>query len=223
MEVSQPANPETRTPDPGQLAATRVVAILRARDTTHVAGVVDALVSAGVTCLELTLTTRGVFDSLSALTREYASAAAIGAGTVRTTEDATNAAAAGATFLVSPTLSPDVANFCVRTRMPFYPGALSPTEILTAWENGASCVKVFPASAGGLSYIRQVRAPFPDIALMPTGGVTITEAPQYLQAGADYVAMGSPLIQDALEGGDLSALSSRAKFLLAEIRDVCDQ
>lgn len=124
---------------------------------------------------------------------------------------------------MSPTLSPAVADFGVRTRIPFYPGALSPTEIVSAWENGASCVKAFPASVGGLSYIRQVRAPLPDIALMPTGGVTIAEAPQYLRAGADYVAMGSPLIQDVLEGGDLSALSSRAKLLLAEIRDVCGQ
>jgi 2-dehydro-3-deoxyphosphogluconate aldolase / (4S)-4-hydroxy-2-oxoglutarate aldolase len=223
MELSQPAIPEARTLDPGQLAATKVVAILRARDTSRVAGVVDALVSAGVTCLELTLTTRGALDSLSALTREYASVAAIGAGTVRTPEDATRAVAAGATFLVSPTLSPAVADFAVRTRIPFYPGALSPTEIVSAWDNGASCVKVFPASLGGLSYIRQLRGPLPDIALMPTGGVTIAEAPHYLRAGAAYVAMGSPLIQDALEGGVLSALSSRAKLLLTEIRDVCGQ
>lgn len=223
MEVSQPAIPETRTPDPGQLAATKVVAILRARDTARVADVVDVLVNAGVTCLELTLTTRGALDSLSLLTREYASAAAIGAGTVRTDDDAAKAVAAGAAFLVSPTLSPAVARFAVRTRIPFYPGALSPTEIVSAWDNGASCVKVFPAAVGGLSYIRQLCAPLPDIALMPTGGVTIADAPQYLRAGADYVAMGSPLIQDALEDGDLSALSSRAKLLLTKIRDVCGQ
>jgi 2-dehydro-3-deoxyphosphogluconate aldolase/(4S)-4-hydroxy-2-oxoglutarate aldolase len=200
-----------------------VVAILRAGDTTHVNGVVDTLVSAGITCLELTLTTRGVLDHLAALTREYAAAAAIGAGTVRTPEDASEAVAAGAAFLVSPTLSPAVADFCARTRIPFYPGAFSPTEIASAWEDGASCVKVFPASVGGVSYIRQLRGPLPEIALMPTGGVTIAEAPRYLQAGAAHVAMGGPLIQDALEGGDLSALSNRAKLLLTEIRDVCGQ
>lgn len=221
MEVSQSATSPTRPPDPDQLAATKVIAILRAPDTAHVPGVVEALISAGVTCLELTLTTSGALDSLAALTREYGSAAAIGAGTVLTEEDASSAVAAGAAFLVSPTLAPDVAAFAVRTQTAFYPGALSPTEIVRAWNDGASCVKVFPASLGGLSYIRDLRGPLPEIALMPTGGVTIEAAPQFLRAGATYVAMGSPLIQDALEGGDRAALSRRAKLLLDEVRDAC--
>jgi 2-dehydro-3-deoxyphosphogluconate aldolase/(4S)-4-hydroxy-2-oxoglutarate aldolase len=223
MEVSHPVTLPTRVPDPGQLAATKVVAILRARNTEHVAGVVDTLVSSGVTCLELTLTTRGALDCLAVLTREYAAVAAIGAGTVRTSDEAATAIAAGAAFLVSPTLSPDVAEFAVRTQIPFYPGALSPSEIVSAWDNGASCVKVFPASVGGPAYIRDLRGPLPEIALMPTGGVTVAAAPQYLHAGAAYVAMGSPLIQDALDGGDRSALSGRAKLLLREIKDVGGQ
>jgi 2-dehydro-3-deoxyphosphogluconate aldolase/(4S)-4-hydroxy-2-oxoglutarate aldolase len=209
----------SRTPDPSQLAATKVVAILRSGDTSHVARVVGALVTAGVTCLELTLTTPHALECLAAITQDYGAAAAIGAGTVRTRQDATAALTAGAAFLVAPTLATEVAEIAAGARVPFYPGALTPTEIAAAWDGGASCVKVFPAMVGGPAYIRQIRAPLPDIALMPTGGVTIAEAPEYLQAGAAYVGMGSPLIQDALEGGDIGALRDRAQRLLAGIQD----
>ena len=124
---------------------------------------------------------------------------------------------AGAQACVSPALAPEVIEACREAGVPAIPGAMTPTEIETAWRLGAEMVKVFPASVGGPDYVRAIRAPLPDIPLVPTGGVGIGDAAQYLAAGAVAVGIGSPLLGDACAGGDLDALRERISLLCKEI------
>ncbi|MGW0391255.1 bifunctional 4-hydroxy-2-oxoglutarate aldolase/2-dehydro-3-deoxy-phosphogluconate aldolase [Streptomyces sp. NPDC003042] len=201
------------------LDAVPVIAILRATAADRFAEVADTLRAEGIRAVEFTLTTPGVLDAL----REYADAApaglALGAGTVTTPADAQRAVEAGAGYLITPATGLDVIAEARRLGVPVLPGALTPTEILTAWRAGAAMVKLFPASVGGPSYLRAIRAPLPGIPLVPTGGIDLDAAPAYLAAGAAALGMGGPLIGDACEsGGDLGALRERAARLLDGIR-----
>ncbi|MDV5149663.1 bifunctional 4-hydroxy-2-oxoglutarate aldolase/2-dehydro-3-deoxy-phosphogluconate aldolase [Streptomyces sp. SBC-4] len=200
------------------LAAAPVIAILRSTSATRFAEVTDTLRASGVRAAEFTLTTPGVLDAL----REYAADAppglALGAGTVTTPAEAHAAVEAGATYLITPTTSTEVIAEAVRLDVPVLPGAYTPTEILTAWRAGATMVKLFPAATGGPEYLRAVRAPLPDIPLVPTGGIGAADAPAYLAAGAAALGVGSPLVGDACEGGSLAALAERAAAFLDGIR-----
>jgi 2-dehydro-3-deoxyphosphogluconate aldolase/(4S)-4-hydroxy-2-oxoglutarate aldolase len=120
---------------------------------------------------------------------------------------------------VAPSVVPDVVALANSEGIPCLPGALTPSEIVAAWSSGAAAVKLFPASLGGVRYLRDVRAPLPDIALIPTGGVGIDDVAAYLRAGAVAVGLGSPLFHDALDGGDLGALAHRARELLDAVRE----
>ncbi|WP_411109257.1 bifunctional 4-hydroxy-2-oxoglutarate aldolase/2-dehydro-3-deoxy-phosphogluconate aldolase [Streptomyces sp. c-19] len=200
------------------LAAAPVIAILRATSATRLAEVTDTLLASGVRAAEFTLTTPGVLDAL----REYAADAppglALGAGTVTTPAEAQAAVEAGATYLITPTTSVEVIKEAVRLGVPVLPGAYTPTEILAAWRAGATMVKLFPAATGGPEYLRAVRAPLPDVPLVPTGGIGAADAPAYLAAGATALGIGSPLVGDACEGGSLAALADRAAAFLEGIR-----
>ena len=210
-----PARPQL----PAQLTATGVVAIARASSANRVVAAVETLVDAGVTCLELTMTMPGAVDNIAVLVKLLGESACVGAGTVLTTRQAGECIDAGAKFIVAPSAVPEVVEFASAQGIPVLPGALTPSEILASWVAGAAAVKVFPASAVGPQYLRDVRAPLPDIPLIPTGGVTIEDVPHYLDAGAVAVGMGSPLFGDALrDDGDLSALATRAKRLLDAVR-----
>jgi 2-dehydro-3-deoxyphosphogluconate aldolase/(4S)-4-hydroxy-2-oxoglutarate aldolase len=198
------------------LAATRVVAILRAENADRAEAVVDVLVEAGVRSLELTLTTKGALEVVERLAARVPAGVEVGVGTVLTAQDVDRAVDAGATFVVSPSVEPEVIAAALRRRVASYPGAFTPTEIAAAWKAGASAVKLFPAGQLGPGYLKDVRAPLPDVPVVPTGGVDIESVGAWLAAGAVAVGMGGPLVGDALApDGDLRALAERAAAAIA--------
>jgi 2-dehydro-3-deoxyphosphogluconate aldolase/(4S)-4-hydroxy-2-oxoglutarate aldolase len=200
------------------LATTRVVAILRAENASRAEAVVDVLLANGIRSLELTLTTEGALDVVARLVARVPEGTDVGVGTVLSADAVDRAADAGARFVVSPSVDVAVIEAAARHGIASYPGALTPTEISTAWSAGATAVKLFPAGALGPSYLTAVRAPLPDVPLIPTGGIALEEAGTWLAAGAVAVGVGSPLIGDALAtGGDLDALAQRAQAVCAAV------
>ena len=184
-----------------------VIAILRADTATRFAEVTATLHEAGITAVEFTLNTPGALDAI----RECSGFAhPVGAGTVLTALDAARAVDAGAAYLITPTVCPEVIAEGRRMDVPVYCGAFTPTEIHSAWLAGATMVKIFPASVGGPAYVEAIRGPLPEIPLIPTGGVGLSDVRAYLDAGATALGMGSPLVGDACTGGDLDALRERA-------------
>jgi 2-dehydro-3-deoxyphosphogluconate aldolase/(4S)-4-hydroxy-2-oxoglutarate aldolase len=202
-----------------QLRDSGVVAILRAGRPDHLETVARELAGAGVTCLELTLTTPGALEALTRLRGSLEAGVALGLGSVIDAGQARAALDAGAEFLVSPGVCEDVAQAAGARGVACYPGAFTPTEILAAWRLGVPAVKLFPAGTGGPGYLRDVRGPLPDIALVPTGGVALEQIADYIAAGAAAVGLGGPLIGDALDGGSTSALRERARRALDAVRD----
>jgi 2-dehydro-3-deoxyphosphogluconate aldolase/(4S)-4-hydroxy-2-oxoglutarate aldolase len=182
------------------LIAGGVVAVLRAPDADEFAAIAGTLIGAGVTGIEVTLTSRGAVEAIARLTREWPEAV-IGAGTVLTADQAAASVDAGAKFLVSPVYDRDLPAQSV----PFYPGGLTPSEILVA-SRVAPLVKLFPASAVGPGYIKDLHGPLPDVRIMPTGGIALDDITAWLRAGASVVGLGGPLI-----GGGLSGLRDRAR------------
>ncbi|MET7686780.1 bifunctional 4-hydroxy-2-oxoglutarate aldolase/2-dehydro-3-deoxy-phosphogluconate aldolase [Streptomyces sp. NPDC005483] len=204
-----------------QLGRTRVMAILRSADASGLPAVARALASGGVTCLEITLTTAGALDALAAVRAELGPDVAVGAGTVITGDQARDALAAGAEFLVAPVVDTAVVRDAADRGIPCYPGAWTPSEVSQAWQSGAAAVKLFPAGTGGPAHLRQLRAPLPDIPLVAVGGVTIDQAREYLDAGACAVGIGSPLLRGADQNPTaqaLDALTTRARTLLGAVR-----
>lgn len=200
-----------RVPPSELLLAGRAVAVLRADHADRYRPVVDVLVDAGITSIELTLTTPGTTEVVRDLVRHYAGSAEIGVGTVVSRDAAIAVVDAGAAFLVTPTVQPDVIQVARSAGRAVFPGAYTPTEIEAGWNAGATAVKVFPASSLGPTYFRSVAGPFPDIPLMPSGGVGIDAIPDWLAAGALAVSLGGELLGDSLRGGDLDALANRAR------------
>ncbi|WP_067464113.1 bifunctional 4-hydroxy-2-oxoglutarate aldolase/2-dehydro-3-deoxy-phosphogluconate aldolase [Actinomadura macra] len=199
------------------LTATGVVAVVRGTRADRLADVLDTLASAGVRCLEITLNTPGALDGLRAARHRLPPEVELGAGTVRTAAEASAAVAAGATFLVAPDTSAEVAAAARDLGVAYYPGALTPGEVARAWDLGASAVKVFPAGTLGPRYLRALAEPFRDIPLLPTGGIGPDTAADYIAAGAIAVGSGGSLIGDALDGGPPAALADRAGRLLAAV------
>ena len=199
------------------LAAVPVVAILRAADAARFLEVGRVLYEGGVRAVEVTLTSSGALEAFGRLNDELPGDAVLGVGTVRSVTDAELAVEAGATYLVAPDFRPEVVAWAAGNGVPVVPGALTPTEVAAAWAAGATAVKVFPVSAvGGPAYVKAVRAPLPEVPLVPTGGVGIDDIGAYLAAGAVAVGIGSPLLGDAGEpGGDLRGLAGRARRAVA--------
>src|SRR3954471_18260274 len=174
------------------LATTRVVAILRARDAARAEAVVDVLLENGIRSLELTLTTTGALDVVERLAARVPAGTDLGMGTVLTADEVHRAVDAGARFVVSPSVVPAVIEAAAHHGIASYPGAMTPTEIHTAWSAGASAVKLFPAGTLGPGFLQAVRAPLPDIPLVPTGGIAVDSVGTWLDAGASAVGLGSP-------------------------------
>lgn len=198
------------------------MAILRARSTERFGEIARVLAGAGITCLEITLTSPGAVEAIRAARAELPDSVDVGAGTVVDAEQARAALDAGAGFVVSPHFEPDVLEVAHAAGVPSYPGAFTPTEILTAWRAGATVVKLFPGSAVGPSYITNMAGPFPDIDIMPTGGVSLANIGDWIRAGTCGVGLGGPLLGDAADGGDLDALADRARTALTAVRDARD-
>jgi len=203
-----------RPPITPQLRETGVVAILRAERPDHLEAVGHALAAAGITCLELTLTTPGTLQAVTRLRGGLDAGVALGVGSVLDADGAHAAVDAGAGFLVSPGVCAEVAVAARARGVPCFPGAFTPTEVLAAWGQGAAAVKLFPAATGGPRHLRDIRAPLPDIPLVPTGGVALDQIADYIAAGAAAVGLGGPLIGDALRGGPAAALRERARAAL---------
>lgn len=197
----------------------RIIAVLRADTADLYEAVADVLVDAGITAVELTLTTTGTVEALPHLVERFAGRAEIGLGTVLAADAAQHAVDGGAAFLVTPTVHPEVVEVGRRRGRPVIGGALTPTEIEATWAAGASAVKVFPASVVGPAYLRAVTGPLPGTALVPSGGIPIEDIPRWLAGGAAAVSLGGELIGDALRGGSLNQLSERAR----RCRDLADQ
>lgn len=190
-----------------------VIAILRAAGTDRFAEVAEVLLESGVRGIEVTLTTPGALTSLADLCTRLPPTAFLGVGTVRTPDQLRAAQDAGAAYALTPHVRPDLIESAVRLGLPIIPGALTPSEVVAAWEAGASAVKIFPVSAvGGASYLKALSGPLPEVPFLPSGGVVIDDIPAYLAAGAAGIGLGSPLIGDAGDpGGDLVGLAERAR------------
>ncbi|UNB54451.1 bifunctional 4-hydroxy-2-oxoglutarate aldolase/2-dehydro-3-deoxy-phosphogluconate aldolase [Mycolicibacterium sp. YH-1] len=199
------------------LAGVPVVAILRASSGERLPEVCKVLYASGVRVLEFTLTTDSALGALTRTRDLLPADAVLGVGSVRTNEQVAVCADAGAEFLVSPVNTPALVEEARRRQLPYLAGALSPSEIHSAWADGAAAVKLFPAGpVGGPAYLRAVRGPLPNIPLVPTGGIDIEEVGTYLMAGATAVGLGGALQGDAANpGGDLDALAERARRAVA--------
>lgn len=193
------------------LLSSPIIAILRASTNEHLVAVAEVLVSEGITTLEFPLTTPGVHEALTEARALLGDRAAVGAGTVLSAQDAAGAVAAGAQFIVSPAVCSEATREAVAQRIPAVPGAMTPTEVLSCVADGAFMVKLFPAVTLGPTFIKQIKAPLPSVKFVATGGVGLTEARDFLTAGASSVGVGSPLLGDALETGDLDSLRIRAR------------
>lgn len=212
-----PSVPE-RLPITPQLAESGVVAILRGSTDRHLEGVSRTLGEAGVSCLELTLTTPGAVEALKRVRAGLSGDVALGMGSVIDADQAAACLKAGADFLVSPGVCAEVAVYAAEHGVACYPGGWTPTELLEAWRLGAPAVKLFPAASGGARHLKDVRAPLPHIPLVPTGGVALDQIADYVAAGAVAVGLGGPLVGDALDGGSLSDLAERASAALGAVR-----
>lgn len=201
------------------LQANPVVAVLRARHAREYAPVIEALVSGGVRSIELTLSTDGVFDFLPPLKQQFGVDAEIGVGTVTSVDQARQALDGGADYLVTPAMVTDVVRAAVEAGVPVFPGGLTPTELLAGMHAGATAVKLFPASTVGPGYLGQLRGPFPAMRIIPSGGIGIDDAADWIAAGAIAVSLGGPLLRDAFSGGDLGALTERSRQLSALVAE----
>jgi 2-dehydro-3-deoxyphosphogluconate aldolase/(4S)-4-hydroxy-2-oxoglutarate aldolase len=168
--------------------------------------------------MEVTMTVPGAVGVIEKLAKDLPSGFQLGAGTILDPETARQVILAGATYLVSPTLNLRTIELAHRYDVAVMPGCFTPTEILTAWEAGADVIKVFPATTLGPGYIKDVKAPLPQIKLMPTGGVTLTNAGDWIKAGACAVGVGSNLVDaKALEANDFAAIANNARTVVASV------
>jgi 2-dehydro-3-deoxyphosphogluconate aldolase/(4S)-4-hydroxy-2-oxoglutarate aldolase len=200
-------DPAPTAPDrpalPTEITAGRIVAIGRRLPPDRVVDVAQALVDAGIGCFELTLNEPmdAVLRAIESLAGRFEGRLAVGAGTVLSIAAAQRAVAAGATFLVSPHTDESLVAWAAERGVPAFPGAMTPTEVVRAWSAGAAGVKLFPASAVGPGFIRELRGPLPDIPIIPTGGVSAENAADFIRAGAVAVGLGSWLIGDGSADG----------------------
>jgi 2-dehydro-3-deoxyphosphogluconate aldolase / (4S)-4-hydroxy-2-oxoglutarate aldolase len=196
-----------------------VVAVIRAPSKELLADITRALLAGGVISVEVTMSTPDAIAGIEMLARQFGDQALIGVGTVLKPETARDAIAAGAKFVVSPAFDPEVVAVANREKVAVIPGAFTPTEILRAWNGGADVVKVFPSTALGPGYFKDVLAPLPFLRLTPTGGVDAKNAGAWIKAGAVCVGAGSSLVsKDAMQNRDWNAISDNARAFVAAVK-----
>jgi 2-dehydro-3-deoxyphosphogluconate aldolase / (4S)-4-hydroxy-2-oxoglutarate aldolase len=202
-----------------EIESSGVVAVIRMQKADQLRAVIDALLEGGVRALELTMTVPGAIGLIEELAKDLPGEFQLGAGTVLDTETARQVILAGAKYIVAPVLNLDVITLCHRYDVAIMPGCFTPTEILTAWQAGADLIKVFPATALGPSYFKDVRAPLPQVRLMPTGGVTMENAGEWIKAGAVAIGVGSALVDTkAIAAGNFAQITKNAKSLIDSVR-----
>jgi 2-dehydro-3-deoxyphosphogluconate aldolase/(4S)-4-hydroxy-2-oxoglutarate aldolase len=198
-----------------------VVAVIRMNDPKKLSSVIEAIRLGGVKCIEITMTVPGAVEIIRTLSGSVPPDVLIGAGTVTTPAIAEEVIAAGAQFVVSPVLNLEVIAVCKKHSVACMPGCYTPTEIFTAWSAGADVCKVFPATSLGPKYFKDLSGPFPQIKLMPTGGVTIDNVGEWIAAGAVAVGIGSDLLdKKAIDDGKYEILTERAAKMYANFLKV---
>ncbi|MGH9313303.1 MAG: bifunctional 4-hydroxy-2-oxoglutarate aldolase/2-dehydro-3-deoxy-phosphogluconate aldolase [Vicinamibacterales bacterium] len=201
-----------------------IVAIIRMKEPDKVRAVADAIAAGGARALEVTMTVPRAVELIAELAPSMPSGFLLGAGTVIDAATAKRVIDAGAQFVVGPVFRREVIDACHERDVPVLPGCFTPTEILDAWDAGADIVKVFPATALGPGFIKDVRAPLPHVKLMPTGGVTLDNAGEWIKAGAVAVGVGTALLDaKAIAAGDYAALRANAERIVANVRAARDQ
>ncbi len=209
----------TKTTIIERLCSSAVLGIVRIEDKEALVRAVEALHCGGLECVEITMTCPGALCAIERVSRE-SNDVIMGAGTVLDGPTARQAILSGAEFLITPTVELDVIEMGRRYGVPVIAGAMTPTEILTAWEAGADMVKIFPASVLGAEYLKAVRGPLPQIPLVPTGGVTDQTAADFIHAGAAMVCAGGWLVdRSAVRDGRFEVLTERARSLVAAVSD----
>jgi 2-dehydro-3-deoxyphosphogluconate aldolase/(4S)-4-hydroxy-2-oxoglutarate aldolase len=202
-----------------RLLASGVIAVVRLPEATNLRGATAALAAAGVGAVEITLTTPGALEAIAELAAdEGLKGCMIGAGTVLDVKAARDVIARGAQFVVSPTFDRFVVRYCRDHHVPCVPGAFTPTELLEAWRAGATLVKLFPAGTVGPRYLREVLAPLPFLQIIPSGGVSLENAGEWIRAGAAAVSVGGALVSPAVVRDESwSELTTRARALVQAV------
>jgi 2-dehydro-3-deoxyphosphogluconate aldolase / (4S)-4-hydroxy-2-oxoglutarate aldolase len=199
---------------------TGVIPVVRATTADEAMRAIDAIREGGISVLEITMTVPGAVNLIEQLSKRYGDGVVVGAGTVLDSETATACISSGAQFVVSPALNPDTIACCRKHDVAVMPGALTPTEVVQAWNAGADFVKVFPAGAvGGPSYLKALKAPLPQIELVPTGGVSLITAADFIKAGAAALGVGADLVDiNAIREGQAAKITERAKQFIEIVR-----
>ncbi len=211
--------PRTRPDVVRAIEAGGVVAVIRLKQPDRLRAIVDAVAEGGVRALEVTMTVPGAIDLIAALAPSLPPEFLLGAGTVVDGDTARRAIAAGAQFVVGPVFRPEVLAACHERDVAVMPGCFSPTEILEAWDAGADIVKVFPATVLGPAFFKDLRGPLPHVKLMPTGGVTLDNAGDWIRAGAVAVGVGTALLDaKAIAAGDYGMITANARRIVAGVR-----
>lgn len=197
-----------------------IIPVVRAQSADEAMQAIDAISQGGISVLEITMTVPGAVKVIEEVSTKYGSGALVGAGTVLDPETAQACIDAGARFIVSPALNLDTIALCKKLNVPIMPGALSPTEVVTAWNAGADLVKVFPCgSVGGASYIKNLKGPLPQIKMIPTGGVSLATAADFIKAGASALGVGTDLVDvKAIRAGEAHVVTERAKQFVEIVR-----
>ena len=203
-----------------RIEKTGVIAVIRLSSIEKIDEIVEALIKGGLSAIEITMTTPRALDLVSEFSEKNVDSAVFGVGTARNRSDAEEAIQAGAQFVISPILDFDIIEVCKENDVVVCPGAFSPTEIASAWDAGADIVKVFPTAVVGSAYIKAIKAPLPDIKLMPTGGVTVENCSEFIRNGASAIAVGSNLVNPKwIENGDFFAISEKAKAYMKAVKE----
>jgi 2-dehydro-3-deoxyphosphogluconate aldolase/(4S)-4-hydroxy-2-oxoglutarate aldolase len=198
-----------------------IIPVVRAASADEAIKAIDAIMAGGINVLEITMTVPGAVEVIADVSKQYGDAALVGAGTVLDPETAQACIDAGARFIVSPAINLNTIALCKKLDVPIAPGALTPTEVLTAWNAGADEVKVFPCgSVGGASYIKNLKGPFPQIKMIPTGGVSLATAADFIKAGAAALGVGTDLVDiSAIRNGKAQIVTERAKQFVEIVRE----
>ena len=203
---------------------TPVLGIIRGASHASIQGVLEACVSGGLKFVELTLNTENAFPLIESVSQQFSEEICVGAGTVLSLRDVKQAENVGAQFIVSPTLNIDVATYCLKKGLAYFPGALTPTEIEKSWNAGAAMVKVFPASQMGANYFSTIRGPFNELLLMAVGGVNVSNAVEYLQAGASAVAIGGSLFTvSRMKNREFDSIKTEIRDLVSTVKTFCSK
>ncbi len=203
-----------------QLEKSGIIAVIRLSDVRKLQGIIDALSAGGVKALEITMTTPGALDLLKKLSGEVGNDFILGVGTVLDAETARQAILAGAKFVVSPVLKSEIIQMSHRYDIAALPGAFTPTEILNAWEQGADLVKVFPATALGPHFFKDIHGPLPQVKLTPTGGVCLENAGDFIRAGAHCLGVGTALLdKELIRMSDWDGLAQKADAYVSAVRN----